>query len=378
MIFSLSTVLNTTVILGIGASVLLLFLNRPGWYRKLPVKTVLTACIAIMFRYLMPFEFPFTISVPITKIWPHIYLSLRHPIFTFSGMSVHLYQILFVIWIVGSASLLLRLFFKYLCLNKKILQLHEQTDPFVISVLDSINRKYQHSRHIRLVISDNINTAPYITGIFKPTIVLPNIKWNRQELSFILGHELTHFYNYHLQIKIMCEIIAVLYFWNPFVYMLKWQVFRLLELETDSVFTAPLDEEKRLAYAECMLNIARSQYAPLRFGTSFAPCSESALSQRIQILLGSGRKKKIFPVHLFTAFITLVCILNFMFVFESANLPQEIEATTMRMNKENTFLVPTEDGYDIYYEGEYLTSVSQIFDSSIPIHETEHSRLQEE
>lgn len=371
MRFTLATVLNTTIILGVCVSILVLILNRIRWYKNLPIRTILAACIAVMFRFLLPFEFPFTTSVYISKIWPYIYLFFRHPVCTISNKTIILCQVLLVLWIVFSLFFLLRLFWKNLRLKKKILSLPDQKEQHIISLLNELNQQYKHPQNIRIAISNNKNSPPYITGIKHPTIVLPDIKWNNQELSFIFEHELTHFYKHHLHIKIACEIISILYFWNPFVYILKREIFKLLEIETDSILAARMNDEKKLAYAESMLNISRLQYSAPRFGAFFASHYESSLSRRIQILLCSSKNNKKSPICLFSIFVLTIFLLNFVFVFESAYLPPSIESSTINMNSQNTYLVHNGDMYDIFYEGQYLTSVSEIFDPSIPVYEEE-------
>ncbi len=368
MSFSLSTVLNTTIILGTCAGFLLLLL-RTQWYKKIPVKVILIVCLAVMLRFLMPFEFPFTITVLLTKIWPHIYLLFWRTVFESSDVTIYLFQVLFAIWAAGSIFLLLQLYLKNVRFKKTVLSLPDTENPLIISALDEVNQRYKHSRPVRIAVSSDINTAPYITGISNPTVVLPDIEWDSQELSFVLGHELTHFYNHHLHIKLACEVITLLYFWNPFVHLLKKQIFKLLELETDSVFTASMNEEKRLAYAECMLNMSRLQYLSPGLGTAFATHGESNLHQRIQMLLEDRKNKKKFPAFLLSAFALLMFLLNFMFIFEASYVPPEIQATTMTLNEQTAYLIHRGDKYDVYYEGEYLVSVSGIFDESIPVYE---------
>ncbi len=371
MKLTLATVLNTTVVLGICVSFLTLLLNRIKWYEKLPVRIILAACIAVMFRFLMPLEFPFTISVYISEIWPHIYLFFRRPVCMIFETSVFLYQILLVLWILISLLLLLKLFWENMCLKRRISLLPDQNDLPVISLLHELNQQYNHSRNIRIAVSSDKNLPPYITGIRHPAIVLPDIEWNYQDLSFIFEHELIHFYRYHLHIKIACEIISILYFWNPFVYILKKEIFKLLEIVTDSIVTTDMSDEKKIAYAESMLNISRIQYLSSKSGIFFASHHESGLRQRIQILLCNKKHKKKSFICLFSIFILTMFLLNFAFVFESIYLPPGIESTTINMNGQNTVLVHRDNLYDVFYEGEYLTSVSEIFDFSIPIYEEE-------
>ena len=56
-------------------------------------------------------------------------------------------------------------------------------------------------------------------------------------------------------------------------------------------------------------------------------------------------------------------------IFEpSSPLPDDIEQSTFSINSENSYLLLNNDQtYDLYVDGEYLTTVSQIFDDTLPI-----------
>lgn len=87
------------------------------------------------------------------------------------------------------------------------------------------------------------------------------------------------------------------------------------------------------------------------------------------MFLRDEESKQKLPAVLFSVFVLLMFSLNFVFVFESSYLPPNIQSTTIDMDDENTYLIRRGDTYDVYYEGNYLTSVSEVFDSSIPVYE---------
>ena len=49
-------------------------------------------------------------------------------------------------------------------------------------------------------------------------------------------------------------------------------------------------------------------------------------------------------------------------------LPDDVEESTFSINSGNSYLLLNNDQtYDLYVDGEYLTTVSQVFDDTLPI-----------
>ncbi|WP_092472491.1 M56 family metallopeptidase [Desulfotruncus arcticus] len=49
----------------------------------------------------------------------------------------------------------------------------------------------------------------------------PKIELSEEEWYYILSHEVAHYYHGDLWIKIVTEFLHIIYWWNPFVCLLK-------------------------------------------------------------------------------------------------------------------------------------------------------------
>lgn len=60
-----------------------------------------------------------------------------------------------------------------------------------------------------------VTSVPIVFGIINPVILLPERDYTEQELDLILKHELMHIKHHDLLWKRICQIIQILYWWNP-------------------------------------------------------------------------------------------------------------------------------------------------------------------
>lgn len=70
------------------------------------------------------------------------------------------------------------------------------------------------------IIQIDITASPFIMGFHFPIIVLPNIL-SKEEAKFVLMHELEHLIHNHILIKSIIDLIAVIYWWNPIIWLLR-------------------------------------------------------------------------------------------------------------------------------------------------------------
>uniref|UniRef100_UPI001D010544 M56 family metallopeptidase n=1 Tax=Paenibacillus polymyxa TaxID=1406 RepID=UPI001D010544 len=66
---------------------------------------------------------------------------------------------------------------------------------------------------------------PIMYGLLRPTIVLPIETYTKEEQYFIMRHELQHYFYKDNWRKQIIEILCALYWWNPFVYILRKQLY---------------------------------------------------------------------------------------------------------------------------------------------------------
>ena len=56
---------------------------------------------------------------------------------------------------------------------------------------------------------------PFICGVIRPKIILPEEQFTRKELEIILLHELEHYKQKDIFWKLMCNVLACVHWFNP-------------------------------------------------------------------------------------------------------------------------------------------------------------------
>ena len=75
--------------------------------------------------------------------------------------------------------------------------------------------------------------VPYVVGFIRPVIFIPAKGISDHQLKLILMHEWQHFKNRDQWKKTAIKILTCLFWWNPFVYLLRFEVEQILELNCD-------------------------------------------------------------------------------------------------------------------------------------------------
>lgn len=70
------------------------------------------------------------------------------------------------------------------------------------------------------IYSNDLCGCPVLTGLLRPTILLPYHTLSNDELRMIFYHELTHYRKHELWFKYACECVKIFHWFNPLVYCL--------------------------------------------------------------------------------------------------------------------------------------------------------------
>ena len=124
------------------------------------------------------------------------------------------------------------------------------------SVIGRINREYGKAEKFKVLLVPGIKT-PAIFGLVHPKILMPATDYTEEEIYYILKHEILHYYQHDMLIKILCEILCTIFWWNPAVFLLKRHITRVLEIRVDRLLTAGFGDEEKISYLECIVNESR-------------------------------------------------------------------------------------------------------------------------
>ena len=168
---------------------------------------------------------------------------------------------------------------------------------------------------------------------FGKAVYINKHKHTSAELSNIIKHESVHAQQQHTIDVVLAEIICILNWYNPFVWLIKYAIKQNLEfIADDAVLNEGADKK---SYQYLLLKV--TGYAPLNIANSF---KMSSLKQRIYMMNKTRTSQK----HLLKLFLMLPLFAFIMLAFRNTNLPAT--NTTISTTKEDTFIL-TELTYNI-------------------------------
>lgn len=370
MNFSLSTVLNTLIGSSLFAVIAVLLICRCAANRRIRLYAVFFLCAAAMLRLFLPFEFSFTHSFYIPNLWYGLHSFLNHHYAQISHIRIDYMHLLPVLWFAGASIKLLFSFYSWKKTMRTIKSLPKSSNQAALLALNECNAAFPKPVPARLLTSPDIS-GPLIVGVRTPAIIIPDLELTQSEWSFIFRHELSHYYRGHLLFRIFFELLTDLYFWNPLLYLLKKQFYRLLEFSADEEAVSSLSLLHRISYSECLLKIMRFKAVPSvpTYGISFG---SSGFAERIKRITNTEPAPKASRMNrAILAGTAVLFLFSYMVILEPDYPLPEIE-DGFTMDASDSYYRPNGDGtYDVIHDGQFLFTTSCIFDEAIPIKEDE-------
>lgn len=185
----------------------------------------------------------------------------------------------------------------------------------------------------------------------------------------------------------------MIYFWNPLVKIFVKEINRIIEISVDSKVIAPLEPLGRLDYSKSLTSMARTlaeKKTTLAFTATYnstktddsmlnkssktkSAKKPSSLSQRIQMIIGSPDKiKTLAPNGLVSSLLLIgALMISLVFVFEPYRIRKNDVQNSFKPDNYSIFYISNSKGtYDLYYDGRYIMTESEISDINIPVYDT--------
>jgi len=166
-------------------------------------------------------------------------------------------NILAYVWLIGAIALMLLNVLRYIRLNIKIRKNSE-----VISCPET--RAYT-DRKINVRVWENV-ASPFITGIFRPMLILPKTELSEEQLHNILRHEMTHFKRHDILYKWFAEFVKCVHWFNPTSWYVSKQIAAECEISCDMSVTKNMSGSEEMSYVSTILSLlptGKSKQLPL-------------------------------------------------------------------------------------------------------------------
>lgn len=369
MIFSDFSILMATVWCSIF--MVLLFCFRSGRYiLELSGMAPLLIIIAgTALRCFLPLDFPiFTRTVELEGWLSKLDTSLRAPV---GDSRITPLTIIFGIWIAGILVAGTTTAISHTSHMRKVRSFLPSEDPAVLAAVKSVARELHMP--VPTVCSLAQHKSPSIQGLFHPIIVIPENIYDEKDLIYVFYHELMHWKEHDLWIKLLINVLCCIFWWNPCSHLLKLNLNETLELRCDQAVSRLFKEPEKNEY----VRVLRKTFAALpvrpkrrRFHFGSFSISEFAADEKQHITVKRAtiaketpyqkEFNKVIPVVTLIAMI-VVFIFSYSFIIQPHyDAPeQEFRGRYEEIVSTGSYLILEPDGnYSVYVDGEKISTVN--------------------
>ena len=336
--FSYATFLTSVIVFFIISICAVVYMkSKKRLFSKFEVFCLIVCFGVLNIRLLLPFEYPFTYSVYI----PDIYFTVCDFIREDFWRSISIFDVFIAVTLIGAILL----------------------GCYKIILYRRFCRSMKNSEYVKTIILDNgkkipilknkMVDEPFIFGIRNTKIILPEkIPY---DVSYVIQHELQHYKNHDLWLKVFLEGVVTLYWWNPFAYVIRKYMYNMLELRNDFKITEKSNEEEKIDYANTLLEAAKYKQK-IRYGLEISS-NESFLKYRIYSICENRTVKR----SVFVILLTIFTVVSSFLVFEPVS--RELPEGTFSPEYNDVYMIHDQQGYHIISDGQDVGVVDEVPDS---------------
>jgi len=303
-------------------------------------------------RIAMPFSFGFTYVIHSFDVFPWVRSVLQYDIL---GSGLRLEEALLLAWAIGSAVFLLK--------NIRIMAIHtrrrgsyRQSDN---SFACGVAQKLRLKRAV-IIVSPDVK-IPYVTGLFRAHIYLPELEMPEDMLEMVLKHEYQHFKSCDILIKAFYLVLSIALWWNPIVHMFQRELDCLLEIRCDAAITKRMSKEEKLFYLHSLVGIleyVKSGGAVQFNASAFSGAEQSgAMEQRFRLIKAGKAVLAKSVVSVLAA--VLIFFASFLVAIQPAYEAPYYDGM-FSITPENSHIVLTSDGrHRLYVYGQFVVELAE-------------------
>lgn len=211
------------------------------------------------------------------------------------------------IWLLGIIIFSLYHILSYVTFNKKLKRYAKPTNNATnLDILKEQKAVLHITRNIQLLTYDEIS-SPLLIGYVRPCIILPNDNYTKDQITFIIKHELTHYIHHDLYIKLLLVVSNALHWFNPIIYILVKHASLTMELYCDESVTAKQSLTYREQYSLTLLQIMKDGNLPSQtlLSTGFSNYGKH-MKERFRYIMNASTKKKGSLLIILTIFVIII------------------------------------------------------------------------
>lgn len=159
------------------------------------------------------------------------------------------------LWLCGVCTFLFLQFIRTGYLLKRLLSKCTLAGKREAAWKNKLLFQYKINKSVELLKSREIS-SPFLTGILRPKIVIPDRHFSDKEVEMILTHELTHLRNQDVLFKSFASVVQCFHWFNPIVYLYLNKVYEYCEYACDESVIKICNKAELEQYARLIISLA--------------------------------------------------------------------------------------------------------------------------
>lgn len=204
---------------------------------------------------------------------------------------------------------------------------------------------------------------PYVAGIFRPTIYLPNITLIDDDLRFILRHEVQHVLSHDGLKKLLFLTIEALFWWNPIAHITMSEIDAILEFQCDAKITYGLDDKAVYEYMRTLLSVMKqigSAGEPKGACTVHFAGDPPVIKQRFEVMLNRDKRKTKGARWLLCCAIVVGFLLSYMVIIQPRfEMPKGEIDGYVSVTSDNAYILFDGGEYYLFFYDSCIDKISE-------------------
>ena len=181
------------------------------------------------------------------------------------------------------------------------------TTYYRLNQLQKISTLYSQAKNISIYKTHGID-SPFIVGIKKVRIFLPDLPFSSEEMELIINHEMTHYRRGDVLFKNLMLLLQAIYWFNPCIHLFKYYFVEICELACDEHVLCRKPKDVRYEYGRLIVGMHEKQNKVRAYQlVFFSDHNEKRIKRRLtEIMLHNKKHSRILAISL-----SAICMLSF-------------------------------------------------------------------
>ncbi len=340
-----------------------LFLCRSGVIRaKYSSALLLLLTVLGAVRLVTPVDLKHAYVLRSYRVLPTVTNALTAPLlgpFSLGGL-------LLLVWAAGTLAFVLRDMHRQFSFIRAEKRLRRTQNERISRIAAEFNERFS------LTVSPDV-ALPYVTGLFRPVVYVPDIELSEGEWRNIFCHETQHIRSLDVWKKLFFRAIRAVFWWNPLVHLSEDDINLLIELQCDERAVGRGNFDEQESYLRTMLELMK------RHAASEAPIGASRMIGRreemlirFEALLAPETKRGKWMRTVMPALMIALFLASYLVIIQPAVFPDEAEiigdptgiyvedVTGDIKSAEGKYFLYQDGEYRLYIDGEYFACVDEV------------------